>query len=204
MPATAPAPVAIDPPSPRGALKVLTQAMDAGDNATAERVMIADNDTEKSWAAAMLKLSTASVTTRKSAVQAFGVDGAKAIIGDAEAAASYAQTAIDRSTEELDGDKAVVRSNDGVEAPIELRKVGGEWRVPVKVFVGDAPAEKLAETADKMARQAAAIEAFCVEMTAGKFKTPEDAAQALQLAQVKAVFGEPPASGPSSQPALPG
>ena len=205
-PATAPAVVVVtaDQTSPRGALKVLTKAMDEGDIATAEKVMISDSETETTWAGAMLKLSTASVTTRRTSIQAFGEEGAKAIIGDAAAAATYAMTAIDRSTEEVDGDKATVRSNDGVEAPIELRKINGEWRVPVKVFVSDAPAEKLNETADKMSRQAAAIEAFCTEMAAGKFKTPEDAAQALQLAQVKAVFGEPPTSGPATQPTMPG
>ncbi|HRK32906.1 MAG TPA: hypothetical protein PLD59_17720 [Tepidisphaeraceae bacterium] len=191
--------VPADQTSPRGALKVLTRAMDDGDIAVAQRVMLSESDDETSWAAAMLRLSTASVTTRRASVQAFGDEGAKAIIGDAAAATAFALAAIDRSSEELQGDQALVRSSDGVEAPIELKKINGEWRVPVKVFVGDAPAEKLAETAEKMGRQADAIESFCTDMAAGKYKSPEDAAQALQLAQVKAVFGEPNAPAPTTQ-----
>jgi len=193
--------VAVDATSPRGALKLFIKSMGDGDTATAERILVSDNDVEKNWAAVMLRFSAVQARVYGASVNTFGEEGAKVVVGDVALAQTYALASIDKSTEELQGDKATIRSDDGAEGPIEVRRVEGSWRVPVKVFVGDAPAEKLDETAAKMSRQADAIEAFCLELTAGKYKTPEDAAQALQLTQVKAVFGEQaPATAPASTP----
>jgi hypothetical protein len=151
----------------------------------------------------MLDLAGASAEVRKQAVSRFGAEGAKAVVGDTPSAASAALASIDRSTEELDGETATVRSSDTGEEPIRLRRVNGQWRVPLTAFVGEASAEQLAEVSGKMSRQAEAMRRFAGELAAGRHGSPESAAQALQLAQVEALFGNP-ATRPSSQPAAPG
>lgn len=196
--------VPVDDTTPRGALKIVVKAMGEGDVQAAQSVLVSDNELQKSWAGVMLKLAVAQNTVFNAAKAKFGDEGAKTIVGDVASARVFAMAAIDRSSEELQGDKATVRSADGVEAPIELRKVDGKWRVPVTAFVGDATEQQLTETAEKMSKQADAIVAFSAQIGEGKFATPEDAAQGLMQAQVKAVYGDKaPATAPTTAPANP-
>ncbi|MCS7033755.1 MAG: hypothetical protein NZ561_07140 [Phycisphaerae bacterium] len=210
-PSTPPAPapvqvVPMDQSTPRGALKVMTQALEDGNAELARRVLLIESDEQERWAEAMLSLASAGAEVKRVSVARFGEEGAQAIVGDTAMAIAMAMGAIDRSTEELDGERAIVRSADSQEAPVELVRRDGLWRLPMKAIIGDADPEVLRETAQRMVRQVTAMRSFTADVSADKFASPGDAAQALQLRMVQAVFapeGQSPATQPSS-PAGPG
>lgn len=203
QPATAPAVVVVpaDQTTPRGALKVLTQAMEDGDVAKANAIFLVEKDEHRAWADSMLELARSSADVRAAVVAKFGAEGARAVVGDTAMATAAVMGAIDQFTEEIDGDTAMVRPNDPIEQPVQFRKVDGAWRVPLTAMIGNAPAEELKDTADRMNRQVKAMKGFITELQADKFATATDAAQALQLRLVQAVFGDAAGNAPSTAPA---
>lgn len=200
--ATMPVVVPADPSTPRGALKLLTGALDAGDAATARATLFTQDPGHQPWMDAMLRLSAATASLKTESVKAFGEEGAKAVIGEPATATAVAMAALDRSTEEIDGDAAIVRAEGNAEPPIELVRVDGRWRVPLAVFVGGASPEQLAETTTQMSTQAAVMEQFNKDLAGGKFKTAEEAIQVLQMRRVQARFGDQqrPSTAPSTAP----
>lgn len=197
-PATQPAVVAVDQSTPRGALKVLTTALDEGDVAGAQAVFLVDDPKHQPWLDQMLRLAKATALLRTESVRSFGEEGARGLVGDTRLATTVVLASLDRSTEEIDGETAVVRSEGNTEPPIGLRRVDGRWRVPLEEFIGKATPAELEPIAAQMATQSRVIESFCTDLAAGKFKTPDEAAQALQHRRVAARFDE---NAPATQPA---
>lgn len=197
--------VAVDQSTPRGALKVLTQALDMGDVEAIRRVLLAESPGQEAWADAMVEMSQATGRLQKQAVATYGAEGARALVGDTANATMLAMAQLDTFTEELDDAGAVanVRSGFADERPMVVKKVDGAWRVPIDSFTGGAPAEELEPVAGRLKRQAAAIAAVVDDIAAGKLATPEAAAEALQRRQVEAVMQPPPPQpqAPTTAPA---
>jgi hypothetical protein len=196
------APVAVDPSTPRGALKALTAALDAGDVDATRALLLAENPQERSWADAMSAFSRSLARLRAQAVESFGAEGARAVVGDSEAATAAAMRQIDDSTEELDGERATVRSAVPEDRPLALRKAAGgsgRWVVPVTTITGGGSPEEFAQVADRLRRQAAAVDSVSADIVSGKLSTPEQAAQALQRRQLEArMKDDPPAPATTS------
>ena len=191
--------VAVDQTTPRGALKVLTQALDMGDVETIRRVLLVESPQQQAWADAMIALSQATGRLQKQAVATFGAEGARALVGDTAGATMLAMAQLDTFTEELDepGLTATVRSGFADERPMVVKKIDGRWRVPVDSFTGGAPADQLRDVAARLERQAAAIVQVVEDVAAGKLATPESAGEALQRRQLEAVL-QPATTAPAS------
>lgn len=189
--------VAVDPGTPRGALKSLTAALDAGDEPAMRKLIAAENPQQQAWADAMIGFSAALAKVRAQSVQTFGPEAARAVVGDTSTATAAAMQQIDQSSEELDGDRATVRSSDPEERPLTLRRVGGSWVVPVTSITGEAPPEDFGPVTDRLRRQTAAVESVTQDIASGKLSTPEQAAQALQRRQFEARLGAAQAPQPT-------
>lgn len=198
-------PAPADASTPRGALKALTVALDAGDEAAMRRLIAADSPEQQAWADAMIGFSVALSKVRAQAEATFGAEAARAIVGDTAAATAAAMQQIDQSTEELDGDRATVRSATPEDRPLVVRRApggGGAWVVPVAAITGDAKAEEFPPVTERLRRQAAAVQSVTAEIASGALATPEQAAQALQRRQFEArVQADQPPAGAATRPA---
>jgi hypothetical protein len=201
-PTTAPttkiAVVPIDRTTPRGALKVLTQALDSGDAAVIRETLLSESEPQRQWAEAMTALAGATGGLRRQAETTFGAEGARAMLGDTQQAMSMEMVQIDTFTEELEsnGTVATVRPSFTDERPMTVKRVDGAWRVTISTFTGDADNDALTTASTRLQKQADAIRAVTTEIADGKLTTPEHASQALQRRQMEAVL-EKPATAPT-------
>src|SRR5947207_4892218 len=81
-PATTSSPILADQTTPRGAMRVLSEAMDAGDGAKMRTVLHATSPDEQKMVDALVTYRDAIAKFGKSAVTAFGAEDAKKLTGD--------------------------------------------------------------------------------------------------------------------------
>jgi hypothetical protein len=198
-PATNPAPAA-DQSTPRGALRVLAEAMDNGDAAGIRSVMTANTPVEKQMVDALVGYHEALAHFSKAAEEAFGADEAKKIIGDKAASHDSAIAALAATPEKIDGDNATV--GDGPQH-VQLVKVDGKWTIPAgKLAEGTDPANINQRIADLNTR-ARIYNEVTDETKHDHYKTPEEAWAAVNAKAMKAASGADTgaASQPATQPA---
>jgi hypothetical protein len=197
-PSTAPAPAA-DQSTPRGALRVLAEAMDNGDAAGIRSAMTATTPLEKQMVDALIGYHEALAHFSKAAEEAFGADEAKKIIGDKAAAHENAMAALAATPEKIDGDTAIV--GDGPQH-VQLVKVDGKWTIPAgKLAEGTDTASVNQRIADLKTR-ARIYNEVTEETKHDQYKTPEEAWAAVNAKAMKAASGadQGAASQPATQP----
>lgn len=206
------------PPGPKDALKRLAAAMRKGDAAEIRAVLYAADDTEAKMAAAMADYAAALAGLQKSAVAAFGEEGAKELTGDAPPGEEVAR--IDAAALSVDGDDATVtfvpdkkdvkppagQQPKGEEEdpppppePVRLKKVDGHWRVPVAGLSKGAAPEEVKQRLADLAAQTKLIQEISTEVAAGKYKSAEKAGEAWRM-KVYALTPMP-STQPTTRPA---
>jgi hypothetical protein len=205
-PATAPASsIPTDHSTPRSALRVLADAMAAGDAKAILGVFYASNPQEQKMAQAMVDVATSYAGLQKDAVAAFGTDSAKVITGDTAAIQAQGLARLASATEKVEGDKATVIVGDGTEEPpVSLVKHEGKWKWPVSEMAKGIDAAQIEQGIADAATQAKLYNEAAEEVRAGKFKTAGEVRQAMEqrvmqmaLARHKAVTQ--PATAPAGQ-----
>lgn len=207
-PATSPASnIPTDQSTPRSALRVLADAMAAGDAQAILGVFHATNPQEQKMAQAMVDVAVAYAGLQKDAVAAFGADNAKALTGDAAAIQSQGLTKLASATEKVDGDKATVVVGDGTEEPpVSLVKHNGKWKWPVAEMAKGIDAAQVEQGIADANAQAKLYAEAAEEVRAGKYKTALEVRQAMeqrvmQMALARHKAATQPASGPATKPA---
>ncbi|MEO6434575.1 MAG: hypothetical protein ABIP55_02290 [Tepidisphaeraceae bacterium] len=170
--------VPADPSTPRGALKRLAQALDAGERAVVLDLLSAESDAQRKWATATADLAEATAALRRSAVAGFGPQGSRGLAVDA-AASPEALARIDGAEVAITGDSATVRPAQDEGPPIVLVRRDGRWRVPVSEFSRDVEAVDLDRAIAALADETRLLRELATEVSAGKYKTAADARQAL-------------------------
>src|SRR5262245_22775087 len=99
-PATTQSAIPADQSTPRGALRVLGVALDAGDAATIRAVFQISNPEEQKMVDALVRYREAVAKFGKAAAQAFGENEAKKLTGDPAAAQAAALQALQAMPEE--------------------------------------------------------------------------------------------------------
>ena len=193
----------VDPSTPKGALKSLAAALDAGNRADILALLDAKSDTDRRIAASMADLATANAGLRKVAVQSFGEKDARPL-GVDPAATSAAMNRIDIAAVTLDGDKATLVSAEADGPPMTLVKHGDRWLLPVsELSKGVEPAD-LDRNLRDAAEQTRLLIELTGEVTAGKYKTAVDARQMLDQRILKSAMPqqqpEQPAAGATTRP----
>ena len=180
-PATAPATTQVDaaePSTPKGSLKALAQALDAGDRAKVLELLAADTEAERNWARATAELAEATAALRRSASDAFGVEASRPL-GVDRAATGDALARIDAATVTLTGDRANVRAASEEGPPLVLIRRDRTWLVPVSEFSKDVETADLDRASRALADETRLLRELAVEVSTGKYKTATDARQAL-------------------------
>jgi hypothetical protein len=180
--------VAIDQSTPRGALKVLTRAMERGDADMMRQVLHADEPIEQRVADGMIAMAEGIGQLRRAAVERFGEEGARPLTGDPAAVKTAAFERIDAAEEIVENDRAVVRSPEDPRAVI-LHRIDGRWMVPVEELIRDASEQEVERRLGEMAVQTQVVRQMAVEVQAGQFTDAAAAAQALDARRIEAVFG---------------
>jgi hypothetical protein len=176
--ATAPTTAPIDPATPKGALKSLALALEAGDRQAVLDLLQAESPAEQKIAAATADLSEATAALRQSATKAFGAQAARPLGVDASAT-PQAMARIDSSTVALDGAKATITSAQRDEPPLLLVQREGRWRVPVSEISREVDPAALEQNLKDAAEQVRLLKEIAGEVSAGKFKTAVEARQEL-------------------------
>ena len=206
--------VAIDPGTPRGALKSLISAMEAGDGDKIKSLIATTNPSEDKMVAAMTSMSMAEKKFRDAASTAFGPN-AKELTGDTAAQSAEGMSRIDSSKETIDGDKAVVDSGAGGSPqagtpPLTLMKSGGTWKIPITELSRGVDASTINQRLDDLTFMSTLMNDSATEMSKGTYKTPADAKTAIttkmrmammQRAAAATQATTMPAATPSGTPA---
>ena len=178
QPASAPSTAPVDATTPKGALKMLTRALESGDRAALLDLLSADSPAEQRIAEATAVLAEATADLRRASVKAFGAP-ASLPLGVNESAVPEALARIDASTVTIDGEKATVTSPQDAGDTLSLVRREGKWRVPMSQISGQAEPPDLDRNLRDSARQASVLKELANEVAAGKFKSAMDARQEL-------------------------
>ncbi len=174
--------------TPKGALRVLAAASEAGDPELIKGVLLFSTPMETRMAGAMADFASAMVKVRIAAKAEFGAEGAKALIGDPGVSAEDGRRRIDAARETIDGDTARVTEEGG--HTIVLTQVDGKWKIPMKEVAAGAPANEVQKNVELMEAEAKLVRQLALEITAKKYKTAEEARQELEQ-RLKAATSQP-------------
>jgi hypothetical protein len=179
-----------DASTPRGALRMLAQALAAGDRAGILDRLFTNSPQEKQLADATAELAEATALLRKAAVDAFG-ESAAGPLGADLSASPEALKRIDAARVEMDGgDKATVRPGESDGPPLVLLKRDGVWRVPVGELSKDVESADVQRSIDAMNEQAKQMKAMAGEVEGKKYKSAVAAREELDKRILQGVVGK--------------
>ena len=173
--------VPVNTATPRGALKMLLTAIQTGDPEGIKKVIHTTTPVEEKMVEALSHRAVAENSFRQAAVKAFGADAAKQLVGDAEASNAVNMSQLDSAAETIEGDSAIVNSNNGGGEPVKLLKNNGQWQIPASEFSKATDPTKIQQNIDDMNFAANLIDQFAGEVNSGKYKTATEAGESIQL-----------------------
>ncbi|MEA2711620.1 MAG: hypothetical protein QOF78_4221 [Phycisphaerales bacterium] len=176
--ATGPTSAPIDPSTPKGALKTLAKALEAGDRKMLLDLLHADSPNEQKIADATAALAEATAELRRASTKAFGEQASRPL-GVDSAAVTEALARVDSSTEKVEGDRATVTSPQDQGDSLILVQREKKWRVPMSQISGAVNAADLDRNLRDSSEQARLLKELAAEVSAGKFKTAMEARQEL-------------------------
>jgi hypothetical protein len=195
-PATAIATIPEDQSTPRGALRILSAGMDEGDGAKFRAVFRIGNPQEQQLVDALVSFHEAIAKFNKAAVDAFGNDQARRLTGDRIAMQAQALADLQVMPESVKDDEATVGPES--QPQIRLKRIDGKWYVPVGMLAPNAEPANVQAVIDDNKLRAAIYNEFTSELSTDKYKTAEEAGDALQLKLMKAAMDR--AGGAATQP----
>lgn len=186
--------------SPKGALKLLAAALRDGDAEGIRQVMYAANPSEAKMISAMADMAKSMAALQKSAIKAYGREGAKEVVGDTDATDSESKARIDSAEVKLNGDTATVSIEDGDEAPVVLKRVDGRWRMPMSELSRGADPAALEERLAGLAEQSRLVRELAEEVATGKYASPAQAHEAYRSRAMQASMRRTPAARAEVKP----
>jgi hypothetical protein len=199
-PSTLPA----EPTTPRGALKALAVAMNAGDANAIHRLLLTRSDTEQRMVDLMSDMAVAIAELNRAMVARFGRTQAAAVLGgDPDQTLARSLGDLDHAAERIQGNTAVVVGTPGGggaggpagQDSFTLKKGDdGVWRVAVSTMSNQTTPQQVEEKAAVLGVQMRAMREVTTAIAAGKYATAEEAAAALH----SKMGGPPPATEPTS------
>ncbi len=191
--------VPINTASPRGTMKVLSQAMEAGDAAGIKKVMHAVNPAEEKMVDAMSAQAEAIGKLKSASVAKFGAQEAKKLVGDTASQLSQAMLTFDAAGEKIEGNNATVTPQGDPQQAIHLVKDGSDWKLSVAEMAKQVPAGQIDRALADMNLQAKILNEIADGITKGQYKTPEEAGKDLQQKLIRAAMEQAAAAtAPSS------
>ena len=166
--------------TPAGALRLLNIALLEGDSAAVKQLIDTNDSQEQRLVGAMADYAAALATLHKEAIKAFGKTGANAITGDADAQSAEGLDAIDNAEVSVAGDTATVHYKTAGDAPVQLKKISGQWKLPLSQLISGADRGAEQSRLEEFASQSRLAQQTADEIAKGKYKSADDAAHAWQ------------------------
>ena len=185
--------------SPRDALKWLAAALRDGNVDRLRKVILINTDAEDHMVAAMGDMARALAGLHASALKAFGPEAAGLFTDDTQANFEQTLARIDAADVSLAGDAATVRYAESKDVAYQLRKVAGQWRVPVTQFSQGVSAEVLDRRLAELVVQTRIVNDLATEMNGGKYKNADAASQAWRSKMMSALGGGVPTTKPATK-----
>lgn len=184
QPTTAPT---TDLSTPKGTLRTLVLAMEAGDVATLRDLFHTEDEPEERMAQAMADVAVAHRRLRKAAIQAYGQEGAESFLGPPPGTESL--EAIEQAqVSEQDG-HAVVRVEENSSQPVRLVRTEGGWKVSMEDQARKMTPEVFEQQIELVGAQVGIMDEVADEIAAGKYPAPAEAGEALRTRSMQAAFG---------------
>jgi hypothetical protein len=180
--ATQPTTGAVEPTTPKGALKALTIALDAGDRERIRSLMYATSPMEQKMVDATSEMA-ASVADLKHAMKSkFGELATLSAMGDSSDALEKGLAGIDSAEQKVAGDMAMVSLSSMPRESMTLVKTGDTWKISVTQQVKDEglTPQQVDEKMATVISQSRMLRDLSSDVTAGKYATASDAAAALR------------------------
>ncbi|MEA2707752.1 MAG: hypothetical protein QOF78_353 [Phycisphaerales bacterium] len=198
-PTTAAAAPEPDRSSPKAAAVSLFNAITAGDRDAVADSFYADTDERRALATAMADVVVSGKKLGDAAKEKFGKSGdpiGRGMLDPADLSKIDEATVIETAAD------AAVMTVPDQPRPMSFRKQDGQWKLVVTDFGAAAP-QNVAKQTRLVRAMADAISTAAADIAADKYKTPEEAAFAIQqsLHQVMLSFYRPSTTRSATQPA---
>jgi len=181
----------VDLSTPRGTLRTLNHSMREGDVELIKRLFLATTPEELQMVDADAQMALALANLRDAAIKAFGAENATVLTGDTSSGAAESLARIESAEIIVSGDNATVRYSDSKEIPFILKKVEGQWRVPVSQLGKPLNPAALEQRIADLAIQRRVVQDIAGQIRAGKFSSSEKAREAWQSRILQAATSQP-------------
>ena len=165
-----------DRSTPKSAAIALYKAVNAADRDGVAASFYAANSEQRNLADAMADVIVAGKKLGDAAKAKFGKAAdpiGRGMLDPADL------SKLEEATVKETAEDAATITVPGQPRPMSFRKQGGQWKLVVTDFGGAAP-QNIAKQTRLVQQMAAAIDAGAADVAAGKFKTPEEATNAIQ------------------------
>ncbi len=193
--------VVADSSTPKGTLKLLSQATESGDTAQVRDLMVADTPQEQKLAEVLMERTAIYAKFRQAAAKAFGDAAADQLTGHSPAEAAAAEQRIVQADVKMEGDKASLEMEG---QPVNLVRVDGKW----KLSMGNLTSGMEAGDVDQRMQQIKMLSEVVVqttdELNQGKYKTADEVNDAIRSKLASAMLktaesATQPATAPTTQ-----
>ena len=202
----------------RDALKTLAKALQEGNGERIRQVIHAADPTERKMVDAMTAMAVQIAQLYKASSKAFGEEQAKSLTGDVTAEMSR----IDGAEVSIQGDSATVRYKEEAPPvqgetkgpdkdapppapapPMVMKKVDGRWQVPMSELSKGSTPEEIEQRLSDLEAQTKIIAELTGEITQGKYKSAEKAAEAWEVRMMAALTPPRKPDAEKPKPAAP-
>jgi hypothetical protein len=175
---TAPA----DASTPKGALKALALALDAGDQPRIKSLMNVTSPMEQKMVDATSEMAVSIAKLKHAMSSKFGESATQTAMGDSPEVLQKSLATIDSAEEKVDGDIALVSLSATPREAMSLKKVSGSWKVSVADQVKDEglTPPQVDEKMSMVTAQSKLLNDVTAEVESGKYATATDATAALR------------------------
>jgi hypothetical protein len=178
--------------TPRDALRSLNQAMRSGDESQIRDLFVASTPAETRMIEADAAMAGALARLRAAAVKQFGVKHADIVTGDSDAAGADSISRIETADIDVRGDVATVIYHDEKNAQqFVLKKVGGNWRIPVSELGKPLSPAALDQRLGDLALQRGVIDDIASHILEGQYQSAESARDAWRAQILKSATSQP-------------
>jgi predicted NUDIX family NTP pyrophosphohydrolase len=198
LPSTQPA--AVDQSTPKGALKVFFRAEASSDGNALLTILLAENPAQKHMIAAMADKKNADRDLTAALSKQFPAqwpsDPRQTAMKDLPGIFDQ----IDLSEQTVGHDTAQVKAQNADSPPFTVRRVDGQWRIPLAVIMPTDDPAKLETDARQIEIQVGVMRQAAGDVAAGKYSTFDQAVQDIKQRMFTAALEDHDASKTATAP----
>jgi len=178
--------------TPKGAAKAFGEGMSQGNFDAVKAAVLADEAQTKALEA-LVKVIANFKKVEEAAVTKFGEAG-KTVASQQQMSIGEELAKIDQAVEKIEGDTATLTS-PGSQEPLHLKKADGQWKVDFAAMPGS---DQIAQAVPMIDAMAGAAGELSEEITADKYKTADEAKNALGQKMMAAMMAMQPQESPAT------